>query len=571
MTPMTRALSAALLHFVWQGLLFAFLLWIVLFLLRKRSANARYLASGSVLALLVLLPVITTWTVYSAPGPQRGMEASVAQAAALASRTTLPVAWWPLLQAWVLPVWSAGVLLFSLRMAWGCRQVSALRRHGGPAEEALLATVGRLAARLGVKRVVRILVTTSAQVPGVVGWMSPVLLLPPAALCGLTAPQLEAVLAHELAHVRRHDYLVNLLQMVAESLLFYHPAVWWISARVRHERELCCDDLAVRVCGDPIRYARALTTLERLRSMAPAPVLGSTGGPLAYRIQRLLGAAAPEYTPTKMSGILVFSLGLACLALSLNWARGQSQPAVQRTAPSHMRGERGVAVDLGGSAVLHRAPVDYPREALEKGIVGTVKVETTLDAAGNVSDARVVSGPVELRNAALQSILQWHFVPDAGGATRQVSIAFQLPAEQIPPDDTSSDLEKTVRFLQDQLRASEKQKSPYGRTDDIVNLNFKLEFAKRQLEASRVTIAGRTLKTIAVQGLPEPLPHDLLTTWPVHVGDVLSRDSVEATERAVRQFDPHLECSFVPLEDGQAELRIRAPYAEPARRPARGR
>src|ERR1019366_7190393 len=136
---------------------------------------------------------------------------------------------------------------------------------------------------------------------------------------------LEAVLAHEFAHIRRYDYLVNVLQMVVETLLFYHPAVWWTSSRIRHERELCCDDLAVRSCGDAVCYARALTRLERLRLMTPAMAMGSTGGALAFRIQRLLGVGTQEYAPPKLPGILALCVGLASIALTVNWAHGQSQ------------------------------------------------------------------------------------------------------------------------------------------------------------------------------------------------------------------------------------------------------
>ena len=106
--------------------------------------------------------------------------------------------------------------------------------------------------------------------PSVIGWLKPVVLLPAATLLGLTPEQLEAVLAHELAHIRRYDYLVNIVQMLIETLFFYHPAVWWISGRIRQERELCCDDIAVRCCGDAVGYARALTALERMRVMLTA-------------------------------------------------------------------------------------------------------------------------------------------------------------------------------------------------------------------------------------------------------------------------------------------------------------
>src|SRR5205814_912933 len=114
-----------------------------------------------------------------------------------------------------------------------------------------------------------------------------------------------------------HDYLVNWIQLLIETLLFYHPAVWWISARIRHERELCCDDLAVTACEGAMCYARALTKLEKMRGATPAMALGSTGGALLYRIQRIMGTAAgttaEQYGPSRASGVVALSLALACL------------------------------------------------------------------------------------------------------------------------------------------------------------------------------------------------------------------------------------------------------------------
>src|SRR5207245_10148390 len=135
-----------------------------------------------------------------------------------------------------------------------------------PAPQACIAALHRLAARLRVSRPVRLLQSTLVQVPAVLGWVRPVILLPASALTGLTPLQLEVLLAHELAHVRRYDYLVNLIQSAIEILLFYHPAVRWVSRRVREEREHCCDDLAVAVCGDAHLYARALLMMESLRA-----------------------------------------------------------------------------------------------------------------------------------------------------------------------------------------------------------------------------------------------------------------------------------------------------------------
>src|ERR1039458_1697001 len=188
---------------------------------------------------------------------------------------------------------------------------------------------------MGLARPAQVLMTAFAGSPSVVGWLRPVILLPPATVLGLTPEQLEAVLVHELAHIRRYDSLVNAAQILVETLLFYHPAVWWTSARIREERELCCDDVAVSSCGDALCYARALTRLERLRLTAPALALGSAGGPLAYRIRRLMGAGSRGESPSKLAGVLALALGLACLAANVHWARGQEQKVVaQQTEPA---------------------------------------------------------------------------------------------------------------------------------------------------------------------------------------------------------------------------------------------
>src|SRR5256884_633639 len=169
----------------------------------------------------------------------------------------------------------------------------------------------RRPARRRVGRPGRLGHSTVVQGPAVLGWVGPVILLPASALTGLTPLQLEALLAHELAHVRRYDYLVNLIQSVIETLLFYHPAVWWISARVRDEREHCCDDLAVAVCGDAHFYASALLGMERLRVTTPTLVLTAAGGSLMARVRRLVGPPPVEIFSRWTAGVLAASLVLA--------------------------------------------------------------------------------------------------------------------------------------------------------------------------------------------------------------------------------------------------------------------
>jgi len=153
-----------------------------------------------------------------------------------------------------------------------------------------------------------------AGVPAVIGWLRPVILVPAGALLHLSPEELEAVIAHELAHVRRRDYLVNLLQSAIEILMFYHPAVWWIGRRIRAEREHCCDDMAVAACGNRLVYARALAALEELRAGQTRFAMAATGGPLLGRIRRLLGQNEPQrrFFPVWIAllALLVIALGV---------------------------------------------------------------------------------------------------------------------------------------------------------------------------------------------------------------------------------------------------------------------
>jgi hypothetical protein len=180
--------------------------------------------------------------------------------------------------------------------------------------------LARLAARMGIRKPVQTLISSIADAPSMVGWLRPVILIPAATAAGLTPQQLESILAHELAHIRRHDYLVNLGQTLVETLLFYHPAIWWASRQIRRERELCCDDLAVLVVGDALSYARALTVLEKTRAVTPGLAMGSTRGPLLERIQRLVSPNGRDHRPSKWAGVVVLLLlGLSAFILVKTW------------------------------------------------------------------------------------------------------------------------------------------------------------------------------------------------------------------------------------------------------------
>jgi hypothetical protein len=326
MTPLAQALNTALIHFVWQGIAVGLLLWILLYALRRSSANARYVASCAALALLAIAPVVTAWAAYT-PQPESPISWKTNPGIVVLQGPQSWISVYPGtsgglggFESWLLPAWAIGVALFALRLAWCWGHTSALRRTGAAADGPFLEMVSTVAQRIGVTRGVRVLMSSVAEVPSVIGWIRPVLLLPVAVAAGLTPQQLEAVIAHELAHVRRHDYFVNLIQTVVETLLFYHPAVWWVSSKIRYERELCCDDVAVKIVGDVAGYARALAKLEQLRMLKPSLAMGAANGPLFHRIERLIGGDGRQNGPSRLASAVALGAGLV-VALNVGWAQ----------------------------------------------------------------------------------------------------------------------------------------------------------------------------------------------------------------------------------------------------------
>src|SRR5881628_149510 len=310
---MTQALGWALVDSLWQDALAAAGLAALLALVPVRAARIRYAFATLTLALMLALPLATAVRL-SGTSPQISdvvtATSPVTAAAPVADR--IRAALEPALP-WVVLVWFGGVVALSLRLASGWLMTRQLRRVGtSSVPDACVEAVARLAAWLRISRPVRVLQSAVVQVPAVMGWLRPVILLPASALTGLTPLQLDALLAHELAHVRRYDYLVNLVQSVIETLLFYHPAVWWVSQQVREEREHCCDDLAVAVCGDAHFYATALVGMERLRVATPAFALAATGpgGALMGRIRRLVAPVQVEIFPRWMAGVIAVTLAL---------------------------------------------------------------------------------------------------------------------------------------------------------------------------------------------------------------------------------------------------------------------
>ncbi|MDA1231605.1 MAG: M56 family metallopeptidase, partial [Planctomycetota bacterium] len=238
-------------------------------------------------------------------------------------------AWIQLRLPLIVGIWLIGIIVCSARPIWSLWIQWHLRRRGlSPAPESMQTAITQLASRMQLTRIVRIAESALVKVPMVVGYLRPMILLPASVIVGLTPIQLEAVLAHELAHIRRHDWLINALQVMAETLLFYHPAVWWLSNRIRRDRELCCDNIALSLNVDKAVYARTLLTLEELRQKTFTPALAATGGDLAGRVRRLLpsGHIEPQFGMGAIMGLLSVVVSLLLLATSLAASSESREP-----------------------------------------------------------------------------------------------------------------------------------------------------------------------------------------------------------------------------------------------------
>jgi len=443
MSPaLTRALGWTLLHSLWQGALVAAVLAGALLLLRRRRAEVRYAVSAAALGLVVALAGVTFGVYFRAGAPPtapreadgprpaepraRGAAGALAAAAAPEARgwAARPVGGVQRLEMaraatpsagpvgarpqWLasglryfdthLPLlvvaWLLGLLAMSLRMVGGLLYVQRLRRYRvRPLGAVWQQRLAALAARSGLRRPVALLESALVQVPVVVGHARPVILLPLGAVAGLAPGCLEAILAHEMAHVLRRDYLVNLLQTVAEALFFYHPAVWFVANCVRTERENCCDDTATALIGgDALRLAHALTALAEWSHSAVVPAaprlaLAAMGrrGALLHRVRRLVQRrpAGPTLAEGLLAGALVLGgLGLlggsvalaGPLAARLPFAPQGHQPAAEQDTTKGRNKTAAVPSDSAAAGVRLRsvARIDAVQNVVDDGMPANV-------------------------------------------------------------------------------------------------------------------------------------------------------------------------------------------------------
>lgn len=332
-SPFLYSLSLTLVHFLWQGLLVAFILKSLLFIIDKNKSKLRYTLSTLAMLSNALLAVLTFTMVYPdtnaginsylSPIPLTSLVNELTQQNALLTYQELL----PSILAYSLPyisvLWLVTIVILSSKLLIEIRNVNNLPMHSSISPSlALSVRFDELAKQIKLTKTPKLLISLKAEVPMAIGWLKPVVLLPASMVTGLNSAQLEMLILHELAHIRRHDYLVNFLQTLIELLFFFHPGVHWIGKQMRNEREYCSDDIAVQHCGDAIAYAHTLTDTASLCAKnhfhtIPTMAMAASGGDLKERVLRLVDHhCAPTNNTSKWLAAVSLLLALALLSVN---------------------------------------------------------------------------------------------------------------------------------------------------------------------------------------------------------------------------------------------------------------
>jgi beta-lactamase regulating signal transducer with metallopeptidase domain len=337
------ALGWTLIHSLWQSLVILMIYRIGIHFIGTARLKTRYFLSLSALFSIPMMALITFTTLY------HGQQEIVVADTGAKQISPLALKVWDLLQSYredastgpvevqtlfdnsiafinghlnlIIAGWLAGTLFFMFRLAGGYFYSRRLTHHRVlEIEGEWKERAGRLMKRMHIKHPVRLLESAKVKVPLVIGFLKPVILIPLGVLSQIPADQMEAILIHEMAHILRRDYIVNLIQAFVETLFFFNPVVWWLSNRIRQEREFICDDTTLHFCGNPVIYLKALTSMQEI-SYNPslfAPALSSNKNQLLTRIKRMI---EPSYTkPNITGGFIMFLLLLTLITVTTSAA-----------------------------------------------------------------------------------------------------------------------------------------------------------------------------------------------------------------------------------------------------------
>lgn len=441
--PHIRTVTTILIHSLWQGILIGLLAAIVLSLLRSSEARIRYAVSCGAMAAVIVAAAVTAVSVLpDGPGPARHVSGvtgdliSVRSSSDVGSTASTPTPtedalssnrWWqhPSIARYIFMIWVAGVMLFSLYHLLGWRRARGfVKRDTSPVPAEWQARFEKLCDEFRMGRLASLLSSSLVKVPCVVGWMKPVILVPVSMFTSLDPSEIEMILVHELAHVRRYDVLINIVQTAMETLFFFNPAIWWLSRQIRIEREDCCDDTAIVRAGSRVRYARALINLEELRMFQTSFGSALSGTPLKRRIQRIVGATKPRLYSSMLSisGMLLIVSFIVVVLGSLggsHYSMVQARDKVEATQtfnpqPGDLRGEWEVESSRNELKILvYGRRSQGMNFALDRGEVehligqGKSSFQIVRDAG-----TTFLEGTLEERGRKVEGSGKWYFRPD---------------------------------------------------------------------------------------------------------------------------------------------------------------
>lgn len=448
---------------------------------------------------------------------------------------------------------AAGAFCRIVWLAIGLWRLSRYRRHSIPLEPN---------SSWGAEADLRLAPEISS--PVTFGFRKPVVLLPPQ-FPDLDPAKQDAILCHEILHVRRHDWLFTLVEELIRAFFWFHPAIWWLLGEIQLAREQAVDRQVIELTKCSDEYVDALLAIAGAHpqlDLAPAPLFLRKRH-LKQRVISIL----KEVRMSKTRWIAALTVATGMLAAACWFVTGAFPLAA---SPQMVTDAPGVSVDTNGAALMHRPSVGYPGEALRKGIEGTVVLQVKLDARGEVSDVSVMSGPDELRRAAIQSLLGWHFAKDAANGTRQVTITFRLPKEgTAAPSNVISSGGVTTGVIGGVPGGVSGGTSsggsgpvvggvPSGTSGGVIGGIISGRAPGQPAQSGPVTI-----RRIQVIGFSDQARNDLLSQLPVHEGDQLTADLASNIRRAVNDFDSHSMIAYAKVSATESDVVIRAPGTGP--------
>jgi len=503
--PWVERLGFTLLHFVWQGALIGVLFAALRELAGQRlSAKGRYVLACLALAAMVAAPLATYGAIASLePGSAANMASAVPPANGVGSATV--ASWrlarsgaWQRILPWLVMGWIGGVAFFSLRLIGGWFGAAQLRRvnsRAAPGE--WQQTVDRIIDHMGIAGPVRLMISSLVEVPAVIGWLRPVILMPVGALAGLPAEHVEALLAHELAHIWRRDYLVNLLQSVAEAVLFYHPAVWWLSAQIRHERELCCDDLAVAASGDVLTYACALAELESCRPAHLKTAMAANGSGLAARIARVLGQPQPagHMLPGPAAAWTLSILLVASIGAVVVWGAQD-----QRPVPAASSSEQELTVSRDAIWIDTAKLGDMTRRVRALGVVTTPNNVELQVAEPQMKDVKIGQAATIATRQGAESLAG--VVTRIRGGVTNGTVAVEVHLSGTHPWQTGVEVDATIE-IERLINVVHVGRPVMGQPDSEGTL-YKLEPDGKQAVRTKVRFGKSSVNVIEIRSGLQP-------------------------------------------------------------------